>query len=154
MNKKIISVGCDHAAYNLKLKVIDHLKEKGWEVLDVGTNSCESCDYPLFAQAVCQNIQNGVTELGILICGTGIGMSMAANKHRGIRAAACSDTFSARLTRMHNNANVLCFGERVVGMGLALDLVDNFIEAEFEGGKHQKRVDMITSIEEAESKKA
>ena len=149
--KKIISVGCDHAAYNLKLKVIDHLKEKGWDVIDVGTNSTESCDYPEFAAAVCKNIQSGVTELGILICGTGIGMSMAANKHKGIRAAACSDTFSARLTRQHNNANVLCFGERVVGMGLALDLVDNFVDAEFEGGKHQRRLDMITAIEKSQT---
>lgn len=149
-----ITIGCDHAGYELKLKVIAHLKERGVEVIDVGTDSTASCDYPAIAHALCKNIQDGVTELGILICGTGIGMSMAANKHRGIRAAACSDTFSARLTRMHNNANVLCFGERVVGMGLALDLVDNFIEAEFEGGKHQKRVDMITAIEEAESKKA
>ena len=146
-----ITVGCDHAGYALKLKVIEHLKERGIEVIDVGTDSLNSCDYPAFASAVCKNIQNGITELGILICGTGIGMSMAANKHRGIRAAACSDTFSARLTRMHNDANVLCFGERVVGMGLALDLVDQFIDTEFEGGKHQRRVDMITAIEKNES---
>ncbi len=143
-----ITVGCDHAAFDLKKKVIAHLNERGVEVIDVGTNSTESCDYPNFARAVCKNVQNGVTELGILICGTGIGMSMAANKHRGIRAAVCSDTFSARLTREHNNANVLCFGERVVGMGLACELVDAFIDAEFEGGKHQRRVDMITAIEE------
>ena len=122
----------------------------GVEVIDVGTNSTDSCNYPDFAHAVCKNVQDGVTELGILICGTGIGMSMAANKHKGIRAAACSDTFSARLTRLHNDANVLCFGERVVGQGLACDLVDNFIDAEFEGGKHQKRVDMITAIENQE----
>ncbi len=142
-----ITVGCDHAAYELKKKVIAHLEERGIEVIDVGTDSTASCDYPTFAHAVCKNVQDGVTALGILICGTGIGMSMAANKHRGIRAAACSDTFSARLTRMHNDANVLCFGERVVGMGLACDLVDAFIDADFEGGKHQRRVDMITAIE-------
>lgn len=142
-----ITVGCDHAAYELKKKVIAHLEERGIKVIDVGTDSTASCDYPDFARAVCKNVQDGVTSLGILICGTGIGMSMAANKHRGIRAAACSDTFSARLTRMHNDANVLCFGERVVGMGLAFDLVDAFIDAEFEGGKHQRRVDMITAIE-------
>lgn len=149
MNKKI-TIGSDHAGYSLKLQIIDHLREKGFEVLDVGTDSTASCDYPDFAHKVCKNIQDGVTELGILICGTGIGMSMAANKHRGIRAAACSDTFSARLTRQHNNANVLCFGERVVGYGLACDLVDNFVETEFEGGKHARRVDLITAIEQEE----
>lgn len=150
MNIKKITVGCDHAALELKKKVIEHLAARGIEVIDVGTHSAESCDYPNFAHAVCKNVQDGVTELGILICGTGIGMSIAANKHRGIRAAACSDTFSARLTRMHNDANVLCFGERVVGMGLACDLVDSFIDADFEGGKHQRRVDMITAIENNE----
>ena len=148
MKQNKITIGCDHAGYELKLKVIDHLKSRGIEVIDVGTHSTDSCDYPNIAHAVCKNIQDGVTELGILVCGTGIGMSMAANKHRGIRAAAGSDTFSARLTRVHNDANVLCFGERVVGMGLAIDLVDNFIDAEFEGGKHQKRVDLITAIEQ------
>lgn len=151
MKKNIITLGCDHAGFELKKKVIAHLEGKGWEVLDVGTHSTDSCDYPAIAHAVCKNVQDGVTELGILICGTGIGMSMAANKHKGIRAAACSDTFSARLTRMHNDANVLCFGERVVGMGLALDLVDAFLDAEFEGGKHQRRVDMITAIENSEA---
>lgn len=147
MNTKKITIGCDHAAYELKKKVIAHLEARGVEVIDVGTDSTESCDYPNFARAVCKNVQDGVTELGILICGTGIGMSMAANKHRGIRAAACSDTFSARLTRQHNDANVLCFGERVVGMGLACDLVDQFIDTDFEGGKHKRRVDMIMEIE-------
>ncbi len=151
MNNKKITVGCDHAGVGLKKIVVAHLEERGFEVLDVGTHSTDSCDYPQIAHELCKNIQEGVTELGILICGTGIGMSMAANKHRGIRAAACSDTFSARLTRVHNNANVLCFGERVVGMGLALDLVDAFVDAEFEGGKHQRRVDMITQIEISES---
>lgn len=150
MKNKKITVGCDHAGYALKLHVIDHLAQCGYEVIDVGTNSSDSCDYPDFAHQVCKNIQNGITELGILICGTGIGMSMAANKHLGIRAAACSDTFSARLTRMHNDANVLCIGERVVGIGLATDLVDAFINADFEGGKHQRRVDMITAIEQSE----
>lgn len=151
MKSKKITVGCDHAGFGLKKTVIAHLEERGFEVLDVGTHSTDSCDYPQIAHALCKNIQDGTTELGILICGTGIGMSMAANKHRGIRAAACSDTFSARLTRVHNDANVLCFGERVVGMGLALDLVDAFVDAEFEGGKHQRRVDMITQIEASES---
>ena len=147
MNIKKITVGCDHAAVEMKAQVIEHLRARGIDVIDVGTNSSDSCNYPDFARAVCKNVQDGVTELGILICGTGIGMSMAANKHRGIRAAVCSDTFSARLTRQHNDANVLCFGARVVGIGLACDLVDSFIDADFEGGKHQRRVDMITAIE-------
>ena len=151
MKDNKITIGSDHAGYELKLKVIAHLQERGIEAIDVGTYSTDSCDYPDFASAVCKNVQNGVTELGILVCGTGIGMSMAANKHKGIRAAACSDTFSARLTRMHNDANVLCFGERVVGMGLACDLVDEFIDAEFEGGKHARRVDMITAIEKEQN---
>ena len=150
MNIKKITIGCDHAACEMKAQVIEHLNARGIEAIDVGTYSSDSCNYPDYAHALCKNIQDGVTELGILICGTGIGMSMAANKHRGIRAAACSDTFSARLTRQHNDANVLCFGARVVGIGLALDLVDNFIDADFEGGKHQTRVDMITAIEENE----
>ena len=150
MNKPTcVTIGSDHAGYTLKCKIIAHLRECGVDAVDVGTHSTESCDYPEFAHAVCKNIQEGVTELGILVCGTGIGMSMAANKHRGIRAAACSDTFSARLTRLHNNANVLCIGERVVGEGLACDLVDAFLEAGFEGGKHQRRIDMIAAIEQS-----
>ena len=148
MKQNKITIGCDHAGYELKLKVIAHLNQREIEAIDVGTHSADSCDYPLIAHEVCKNIQTGVTELGILICGTGIGMSMVANKHKGIRAAACSDTFSARLTRLHNDANILCFGERVVGMGLALDLVDAFIDTDFEGGKHQRRVDMIHAIEQ------
>ncbi|MEE1116098.1 MAG: ribose 5-phosphate isomerase B [Clostridia bacterium] len=143
-----IVIGCDHAATGLKAKVIEHLEELGVSVTDVGTYSSDSCNYPLYAHKLCEKIQSGEFKLGILICGTGVGMSMAANKHKGIRAACCSDTFSARLTRVHNDANVLCFGERVVGFGLACDMVDEFINAEYEGGKHAKRVDMITAIEE------
>lgn len=149
MEKKI-TIGSDHAGYALKIKIIAHLHELGWEVIDVGTDSEASCDYPVFADAVCKNIQKGTTKLGILICGTGIGMSMAANKHRGIRAAACSDVFSARLTRAHNDANILCFGERVVGYGVACDLVDAFLSTEFEGGKHQRRVDLFMQLEKTE----
>ena len=144
--KKLI-IGCDHAAVELKKQVIAHLEERGFAVEDVGTDSAESCDYPVFAHKLCRKIQNGEYEMGILICGTGIGMSMAANKHKGIRAACCSDTFSARLTRQHNNANVLCFGARVVGVGLAFDLVDAFVDTAFEGGKHQRRIDLIAAIE-------
>ncbi len=146
-NKTPILIGCDHAAYDLKLKVMEHLKDMGYEPIDVGTHSTESCDYPIFAHRVCTGIQAGRAALGILICGTGIGMSLVANKYKGIRAACCSDTFSARLTREHNDANVLCFGARVVGMGLAFDLVDNFVGAVYMGDKHARRVAMITDIE-------
>lgn len=144
--KKII-IGCDHAAPELKNTVRDHLTARGFDVEDVGVHTTASCHYPDIARKVCSKIQSGEREMGILICGTGIGMSMAANKHTGIRAACCSDTFSARLTRAHNDANVLCFGARVVGAGLALELVDAFVNTAFEGGKHQTRVDMVMQIE-------
>ena len=134
MNKIII--GCDHGGLELKNDIIAHLNKRGIETVDVGTYSLESCNYPDYARALCSRIQSGEFERGILVCGTGIGMSIAANKHNGIRAACCSDTFSARLTREHNDANVLCFGERVIGAGLACDLVDAFLDAEFMGGKH------------------
>ena len=143
-----IVIGCDHAGFAIKNAVKEHLAKQGHEVTDVGTNSADSCHYPVYANALCENILSGGSELGILICGTGIGMSMAANKHKGIRAACCSDTFSARLTREHNDANVLCFGERVVGIGLALELVDAFIGAEYlNNGNHVTRVAMLSDIE-------
>ncbi len=143
-----IVIGCDHAGYAIKGIVKDHLTSMGHEVVDVGTDSTASCHYPVYAKAVCKKILDGECALGILICGTGIGMSMAANKHNGIRAACCSDTFSARLTREHNDANVLCFGERVVGAGLALELVDAFINAEYlNNGNHVTRVAMLADIE-------
>ena len=149
--KKLV-IGCDHAAPDLKAIVRDHLIERGFDVVDVGTHTTDSCNYPDYAHALCSKIQSGECELGILICGTGIGMSMAANKHKGIRAACCSDTFSARLTRLHNDANVLCFGARVVGQGLALDLADVFVDTEFEGGKHKTRIDMFAALENGELK--
>ena len=149
--KKLV-IGCDHAAPELKAIVRDHLIERGFDVTDVGTHTTDSCNYPDYAHALCEKIQSGECELGILICGTGIGMSMAANKHKGIRAACCSDTFSARLTRLHNDANVLCFGARVVGQGLAIDLADIFVDTEFEGGKHKTRIDMFAAIENGELK--
>ena len=143
-----IVLGCDHAGFNIKDAVIAHIKKQGHEVVEVGTFSSDSCHYPIFAHAACEKILDGTCELGILICGTGIGMSIAANKHDGIRAACCSDVFSARLTREHNNANMLCFGERVVGLGLALDLVDAFLSAEYaNGGNHLTRVAMLSEIE-------
>lgn len=143
-----IVLGCDHAGFNIKDKVKEHIESKGYEVVEVGTYSSASCHYPVFAKAACKKILDGECELGILICGTGIGMSIAANKHNGIRAACCSDVFSARLTREHNDANVLCFGERVVGLGLALDLVDAFLGAEYlNNGNHVTRVAMLSEIE-------
>lgn len=149
MQKKIV-IGSDHAGLSLKTKVIDHLRGRSIEVCDVGTYTDESCNYPDYASALCKKIQSGEYERGILICGTGIGMSMAANKHKGILAACCSDTFSARMTRLHNNANVLCLGERVVGAGLACDLVDIFIDTEYLGGRHEARVQMLYDIEKSQ----
>ena len=146
-----IVIGCDHAGYNIKNAVKKHIEEKGYEVVDVGTNSSDSCHYPVYASAACKKILDGECELGILICGTGIGMSIAANKHKGIRAACCSDVFSARLTREHNDANMLCFGERVVGIGTAIDLVDAFLGAEYlNNGNHVTRVAMLADIENAQ----
>ncbi len=142
-NVKKIIIGCDHGGYELKLEVIKHLTENGIDVVDVGTNSTASCNYPDYAHALCKKIQDGEAPCGILICGTGIGMSMTANKHRGIRAALCGDTFSAEKTRQHNNANVLCMGARVIGPGLALDIVDAFLNATFEGGRHETRIAML-----------
>jgi ribose 5-phosphate isomerase B len=145
-NKRII-MGSDHAGYNLKLKVKAHLEARGFEVVDVGTNTPESCNYTVYADALCKAITAGEADLGILVCGTGIGMSIAANKHKGIRAACCENTFSARMTRMHNDANVLCFGERVIGYGLACDMVDLFVDTPFEGGRHQARVDDLNALD-------
>ncbi len=143
-----IVLGCDHAGYNMKDAVKKHIEGKGHEVIEVGAFSSDSCHYPVFASAACKKITDGECELGVLICGTGIGMSIAANKHRGIRAACCSDVFSARLTREHNDANVLCFGERVIGIGTAFDLVDAFLDAEYmNSGNHVTRVAMLSDIE-------
>ena len=143
-----IVLGCDHAGVEIKDAVKAHIEKKGYEVVEVGTFTTDSCHYPIYAHAACQKILDGECELGVLICGTGIGMSIAANKHDGIRAACCSDTFSARLTREHNDANVLCFGQRVVGIGLALDLVDAFLDAEYmNNGNHVIRVGMLSDIE-------
>ena len=145
--KMRLMIGSDHGGFELKEEVKKYLLEQGHEVTDVGTYSPESCDYPDIARAGCEKILSGECERGILICGTGIGISMAANKIKGIRAACCSDTYSARYTRLHNDANVLCFGGRVVGGGLACELVDAYLSVEFEGGRHQRRVDKIMALE-------
>ena len=147
-----IVIGCDHAGFALKEQIKKYLADQGVELLDVGCYSAESCNYPDIAHALCQNIQSGEYSTGILICGTGIGMSICANKHAGIRAACCSDVFSARATRMHNDANVLCFGARVVGYGVACDLVDAFLNQAFEGARHAPRVAAIDALDESEKK--
>ena len=139
----MIAIGSDHAGFPLKESIKAYLIKNGVDFIDLGTDSEESCDYPVFADAVCKAITQGGCRLGILCCGTGIGMSMAANKHKGIRAAVCSDYFSAKYTRMHNDANILCLGARVVGSGLAEELVGIFLTTDFEGGKHKKRIDMF-----------
>ena len=145
--KKVVVIGSDHAGYPLKNAIRDNLTTEGYTVIDVGTDSPASCDYPLYAARVADAIVSGQAPLGILCCGTGIGMSMAANKIKGIRAACCSDIFSAKYTRIHNDANILCLGARVIGEGLAMELVHAFLENEFEGGKHARRVAMITELE-------
>ena len=143
-----IYVGADSAGYGLKEEVKAHLTAMGYEVEDMGAYSAASCHYPEFAEAVCKKVQGELeSSFGILICGTGIGMSMCANKHNGIRAALCSDTYSARMTRAHNDANLLCLGARVIGSCLAMGIVDAFLAADFEGGRHAVRVDMIKEIE-------
>jgi ribose 5-phosphate isomerase B len=145
-----VAVGCDHAAVELREAVIKKLKDMGKEVLDFGTHTHESVDYPDFGQKVSRAVQSGEAELGVLICGTGIGMSIVANKFKGIRAALCSESFSARMSRRHNNANVLVMGARTIGVGLAEDIVETFFSDQFEGGRHARRVDKITVIEEKE----
>ena len=147
--KRIIYIGADSAGFSLKKEVISHLENLGYECFDLGCDSTESCHYPIFAEKVSEAVQADLDgSFGILICGTGIGMSMCANKHKGIRAAVCSDTYSAKMTRCHNDANVLCFGERVVGIGLALEIVSAFLGAEYvNNGNHVTRVAMLSDIE-------
>ncbi|MBR2650494.1 MAG: ribose 5-phosphate isomerase B [Clostridia bacterium] len=143
-----IFIGADSAGYALKEELRAYLIGKGYEVVDLGTDSDASCHYPIFAAAVCESVQKELdTSFGVLICGTGVGMSMCANKYNGIRAALCSDTYSAKMTRRHNDANVLCMGARVIGSCLATDILDAFLANEFEGGRHKTRVDMMMDIE-------
>lgn len=145
---KRVILGADSAGYVLKEKLKEKLIADGYAVEDMGTDSEASCHYPVFGSAVAKAVAAAEKDTcGLLVCGTGVGMSIVANKHKGIRAACCSDTFSARMTRAHNDANILCIGARVVGYGLACDLADAFLSSPFEGGRHQTRVDMITEIE-------
>jgi ribose 5-phosphate isomerase B len=143
----MIAIGCDHVGYELKPQIIEHLKQKGFEVKDFGTNNSERCDYPVYGYKVAKAVAEGECERGILICGTGVGISLSANKVKGIRAVVCSDPYSAKLSREHNNTNILAFGARVVGLELAKMIVDCWLDAEFEGGRHQNRIDMISDIE-------
>ena len=138
-----LAIGCDHGALDLKIEVINFLRRKGHDVLDMGCNSLDSVDYPVFAEKVCAAIKDNKAERGILVCGTGIGMSMAANRHRGIRAALCHESFTARMSREHNNANVLCMGARVIGFGVATEIVNTWMETEFAGDRHLRRIEMF-----------
>jgi len=146
-----IAIGCDHVGFILKDEIKNHLKDQGIEIIDKGTYSTERTDYPLYGKAVAEAIQKGDADLGILICGTGVGISITANKLRGIRAVVCSEPYSARLSRQHNDTNILAFGARVVGSGLAKMIVDNWLAGEFEGERHQRRIDLISQIEREES---
>lgn len=146
----MIAIGSDHGGYALKEKIKKHLDELGLSYKDYGTDSDASCDYPIYGEAVARAVARGGAERGIVICGTGIGISISANKVKGIRAALCGDCYSAEYTRRHNDANVLALGARVLGEGLALKIVDTFLGTEFEGGRHARRVVLISELEERE----
>ena len=141
-----IAVASDHGGLNLKNYIIKYLKEKNIETVDFGTNDLNSCDYPIFANKVSNAVLNDGFERGILVCGTGVGMAIAANRFKGIRAVNASDTYSAKMSRLHNNSNILTLGERVVGFDLALDIVEIWLKTDFEAGRHLKRIDMIDNM--------
>jgi len=142
-----IAIGSDHGGFSLKEKIRTYLAEKGYEIEDFGTYDTASCNYPEIASKVARAVAAGQFEKGILVCGTGIGMSMAANKVKGIRAAVVGDYFSAKFTRLHNDANIICLGERVTGPGAACEMTELFLNTPFEGGRHEKRVNMIKDLE-------
>lgn len=143
-----IAVGSDHAALTVKNHVIEYLQAKGHEVVNFGTDTADSVDYPVYGEKVARAVAAGECERGIVVCGTGVGISLAANKVKGIRCVVCSETYTARYSRLHNNTNMLAFGARVVGPGLADMLIDAFLETPYEGGRHERRVQMIKDIEE------
>ena len=143
----MIIIGSDHGGYELRKELAEHLREKGFTVEETGSINGESVDYPNVAEEVCGKVISGEAEKAVLICGTGIGISIAANKIDGIRAALCTDCYMAKYTRLHNNANVLCLGGRVIGPGLACEIADTFFSTDFEGGRHQRRIDLITALE-------
>lgn len=142
-----IAIGNDHAAVEMKLAVKEHLEARGIEVTDLGTGSGESCDYPVYGEKVGRAVASGEADLGIAICGTGVGISIAANKVKGIRACVCSEPCTARLSRMHNDSNVLAFGARIIGVEMAKMITDAWLDAKYEGGRHQRRVDQLMEIE-------
>ena len=147
MDPKTVVLASDHAGYSLKNALRDYLASEGYAVIDAGTDSSASCDSPVYAEKACRILLAGDADLALLVCGTGVGMSLAANKIPGVRAACCSDVYTAKFTRLHNDANALCLGARVLGEGLAREIADIFVSTEFEGGKHARRVDMIRKIE-------
>lgn len=147
-----IAIACDHGGLNLKNEVKKYLEANGYEVMDFGTDSTASCDYPDYALPAAEAVASGECERGIVICSTGIGVSIVANKVPGVRCAHCHDSYCAEFTRLHNNSNILALGEKVVGVGYALKIVETFLKTEFEGGRHQRRVDKITEIEKKYSK--
>ena len=147
-----IAIACDHGGFNLKCKIIAHIKAAGHEVFDFGTNTTDSCDYPDLALPAAEAVASGKCDRGIVVCSTGIGVSIVANKVPGVRCAHCHDSYCAEFTRRHNDSNVLALGEKVVGEGYALKIVDTFLNTDFEGGRHQRRVDKITAIEKKYSK--
>ena len=142
-----IAIGNDHTAIEMKNAIVDHLLERGFDVLNLGTDSPESCDYPGYGEKVGRAVVSGEADLGIAICGTGVGISLAANKVKGIRACVCSEPYTAKLSRMHNDSNVLAFGARVIGIEMAKMITDEWLDAEYQGGRHQRRVDMVMDIE-------
>ena len=146
-----IGIGNDHVAIELKKTIKEHLEQQGYEVVDFGTNSPERFDYPISGYKVGKAVASGDVDLGVLICGTGVGISLAANKVQGIRACVCSDPYSAKLSREHNNTNIIAFGARVIGQELAKMIVDEWLSATFEGGRHQRRIDMLAEIEETQN---
>ncbi len=148
----MIAIGSDHAAYEFKLEIIRHLEKRGLEYKDFGSDGTGRTDYPKYAAMAARAVASGECDRGLLFCGTGIGMSIAANKVRGIRAAVCSEPFGAELSRRHNNANILCLGARVLGIELAERILDVWLDTAFEGGRHQGRVDMIAAMEEEEGR--
>ncbi len=147
-----IGIANDHTALEMKKDIIAYLESKGHEIVDYGTDSSESTDYPIWGEKVANAVASGEVEKGIAICGTGLGISLTCNKVSGIRACVCSEPYTAKYSRLHNNCNIICFGARVIGIEMAKMIVDEFFETEFEGGRHERRVNMIMDIEERNKK--